>query len=680
MSFAMFFSIKNKIVLLSVSIAFIVGIAIFFILNHYVGTGFSSEAIQNITTMRKVFENNITNIKKIIRSEAELIAQNTHLKDYIKTKNHDTILQILNELKATTESDFLTITDANGNVLARTHSRSYGDSIKQIDTIKTALRGEPCTGIVKAKEIPFSLLTSVPIMADKEILGTISVGLSLANAGFIDSIKAVTNLDITVFNGYIREMTTFIKHGKRAVGTPMSNNSVIKTVLEEGNIFLSRNTILGTEYQTAYWPIKDAKGMNIGMWAIGVPIQTLADAQNKIRNSSLIVAGIILPIILITSWILATSMAKPIVLTTNYASSVAEGNLENDLKIKSSDEIGILANALNAMVHNLKQKIDEARKQTQLAADETKRAQQATLEAKEARAEAERAKKEGMLQAARELENVVEIISAASEELSAQIEQSSTGSDVQNKRTGETATAMEQMNATILEVAKNSGEVSGKADEAKQTATNGAKTVTMMVDGINSVITHSKNLEIEMEKLGFSAEKIGQIIDVISDIADQTNLLALNAAIEAARAGDAGRGFAVVADEVRKLAEKTMTATTEVEKAISEIQHGAKESTAQCATTVQEIDSVASMADDAGSSLTEILLLTDKVSGQISEIATACEEQSATSEEINRAVDEINHIATETSEAMRQSSAAVMDLAAQAQQLKSIIEHMKNDE
>ena len=117
---------------------------------------------------------------------------------------------------------------------------------------------------------------------------------------------------------------------------------------------------------------------------------------------------------------------------------------------------------------------------------------------------------------------------------------------------------MEQMNATVLEVARNASQASTTVKEARDKASDGARVVADVVVGIEGVQALAETLKTDMTSLGQQAEGIGRIIGVIGDIADQTNLLALNAAIEAARAGDAGRGFAVVADAVRKLAEKTM--------------------------------------------------------------------------------------------------------------------------
>ena len=182
-----------------------------------------------------------------------------------------------------------------------------------------------------------------------------------------------------------------------------------------------------------------------------------------------------------------------------------------------------------------------------------------------------------------------------------------------------------------------------------------------------------------MSALGKQAESTGQILGVISDIADQTNLLALNAAIEAARAGEAGRGFAVVADEVRKLAEKTMSATREVGAAIIEIQDGTRKNVGHVEQVVNRIDEATALAGASGEALREIVSLVETTSSQVRSIATAAEQQSATSEEINRSVDEVNHISAATSEAMRLSTSSVAELTRQGQVLRELIESMKSE-
>jgi methyl-accepting chemotaxis protein len=304
---------------------------------------------------------------------------------------------------------------------------------------------------------------------------------------------------------------------------------------------------------------------------------------------------------------------------------------------------------------------------------------QDVTEANILRLAAEKALTDGMLQAANQLEGIVEVVTSASEELSAQIEQSSRGSEEQSHRVSETATAMEEMNATVLEVAKNASQAAETADKAKHKAQDGSQVVTQVVKGIVEVQTSALELKTDMTALGKQAEGIGQILNVISDIADQTNLLALNAAIEAARAGDAGRGFAVVADEVRKLAEKTMAATKEVGDAIRGIQEGARKNISNVEHAVSKIDAATGLAGKSGEALDEIVSLVDLTTDQVRSIATASEQQSAASEEINRSIEDVNRISSETSDAMRQSAQAVGELANQAQVLKSLIDQMKGE-
>jgi len=272
---------------------------------------------------------------------------------------------------------------------------------------------------------------------------------------------------------------------------------------------------------------------------------------------------------------------------------------------------------------------------------------------------------------------VAESLAAAAGEMTNQINQSSQGMEAQRARTAEVATAIEEMNATILEVAKNAGDAAATAGKANALAGTGAELVDRVIAVMESANTKATGLKSEMQDLGDQAQGIGQIMQVISDIADQTNLLALNAAIEAARAGEAGRGFAVVADEVRKLAEKTMTATKEVSNYIRSIQDSARRNMAATDETTRGIEDADALAHEAGDALRQILSFVEKTSDQVRGIATAAEQQSATSEEINRSTDQINRIAEDTAGSMSHASSAVADLAHLASDLKTSMTRMR---
>lgn len=396
-------------------------------------------------------------------------------------------------------------------------------------------------------------------------------------------------------------------------------------------------------------------------------------------NVTLIVAiSALAPVLaLLLGLALTRSIVVPLRKVVGFSDLVASGRLDEVLDVNQKDELGQVSDSLRAMVLNLQSKIVEATEKTRLAEVESDRARMATQEAHAAKEQAERAKADGMLQAANKLEGVVEIVTSASEELAAQVEQSSRGAEEQSQRIGETATAMEEMNATVLEVARNASQAAESATTARGRAESGAAVVGQAVKSIGEVQRQALSMKEGMSTLGERAKAIGQVMTVISDIADQTNLLALNAAIEAARAGEAGRGFAVVADEVRKLAEKTMAATKEVGEAILGIQEGTNTNIMSVESTVKTIGEATSLASESGQALAEIVHLVELVTDQVRSIATASEQQSAASEEINRSIEAVSRISTETSGAMRQSAQAVVELADQSLILRDLIREMQ---
>jgi methyl-accepting chemotaxis protein len=381
----------------------------------------------------------------------------------------------------------------------------------------------------------------------------------------------------------------------------------------------------------------------------------------------------------IITLVFSRNITGPLHKMMDFAQCISRGDYCATLDVNQRDENGILAKSFQEMLAKLNSNMAEVAKQTKLAEDKAHQASEALAAAQEAQARAERARREGVLAAADQLQGIVDVVSSASSQISAQIEESSRGSEEQSRRVAETATAMEEMNATVLEVAKNASQAAETSDNAKRNAEDGAKIVSRVVHGIDAVKVQAQELKADMGALGKQAEDIGQIMNVITDIADQTNLLALNAAIEAARAGDAGRGFAVVADEVRKLAEKTMSATKQVGDAISGIQSGTRKNIENVDRSAQTIEEATALANQSGESLKRIVELVDQAADQVRSIATASEEQSAASEEINRSIEDVNRISAETTQAMLQSAQAVNELAEQSHALQSLIHKMREE-
>ncbi|BAH77147.1 bacteriohemerythrin [Solidesulfovibrio magneticus] len=299
-------------------------------------------------------------------------------------------------------------------------------------------------------------------------------------------------------------------------------------------------------------------------------------------------------------------------------------------------------------------------------------------QAQEASRLAEESRIKNLLSASSKLETVVQDILSSAGQISNQMESISSGAETQKNRMSETMTAMDEMNVAIRDISHSTSDASVSIDRTKENAIESAQISSGAVIAIAKVNESTTTLKENMGDLSTQAQNIDNIMNVISDIADQTNLLALNAAIEAARAGDAGRGFAVVADEVRKLAEKTMQATKEVGATISSIQNSVQMNIDQMVNAVKCAEEATQMAQKAGNSAEAIKHYAEENTMKIHSIATASEEQSATSSHINDAISEVGQVAVLISDGINESTQAVLVLSDLAKELSVLIADLKS--
>lgn len=271
-----------------------------------------------------------------------------------------------------------------------------------------------------------------------------------------------------------------------------------------------------------------------------------------------------------------------------------------------------------------------------------------------------------------------ELASSASE-ISAGTEEMASGANEQNMQATEVASSVEEMTRTIIENTRNATQASSTANEAGDRAKEGGQVVVQTIDGIKRIADVVVKSADTIQGLGKSSDKIGEIVQVINDIADQTNLLALNAAIEAARAGEQGRGFAVVADEVRKLAERTTKATKEIDTMIKEIQSSTKGAVQAIEEGTKEVEKGKELAQSAGDALTGIIANSEDVADVIGQLAAASEEQSATSEQISRNVEAISNVTQQAAQSTQQINHAAENLYRLTNNLQELIGHFKLD-
>ncbi|MSM38004.1 MAG: HAMP domain-containing protein [Geobacter sp.] len=356
------------------------------------------------------------------------------------------------------------------------------------------------------------------------------------------------------------------------------------------------------------------------------------DTASYKQSRLLLLAAVIVIVILalMGGTLIANSISGPLKSVFGTLQEVAAGNLAARSHITSRDEMGLLAAEVNATAGKLSEVISMVASNSERVAS-----------------------------AATQLHSTSAEMASGAEEMAAQA--------------GTVATASEEMSATSGDIANSCHNAANGALHASQTAQDGSAVVENTVQVMSRIAGRVQETAKTVESLGARSDQIGEIIGTIEDIADQTNLLALNAAIEAARAGEQGRGFAVVADEVRALAERTTKATREIGEMIKAIQNETKAAVAAMDEGVREVESGTMEASKSGEALQAILEQINAVNMQVSQIATAAEEQTATTAEISNNIQQINDVVQHTAHGAQESVVAANMLSGLAEDLQRLV-------
>ncbi|WP_241654067.1 methyl-accepting chemotaxis protein [Geovibrio thiophilus] len=281
----------------------------------------------------------------------------------------------------------------------------------------------------------------------------------------------------------------------------------------------------------------------------------------------------------------------------------------------------------------------------------------------------------------RDIINIVKMnadtVASSSTELAASVEELSTTMNDQSAQVSGVATATEEMSVSAGEVNSSVGEGRKNIEETHSLTIEGNKKLQQAVKEMMLIKGNVEALGTTVANLMESSSTIGEIINVITDIADQTNLLALNAAIEAARAGDHGRGFAVVADEVRKLAERTQTSTGEISKIIGSLQSEARTASHEMTNARERVESGVKIIDDTKNTFEQIVTSVDTLSSVNGIIQSAVEEQSKAVLNINGNAQMIASGVEQSSAALQEVSATISNLQVQADELKMLVNKFK---
>lgn len=359
--------------------------------------------------------------------------------------------------------------------------------------------------------------------------------------------------------------------------------------------------------------------------------------QAELKKNSLLIIGssaLALLVGLIAAWVITRLIVAPLRSVIRVAQQIAAGDLSATIEVTRRDEIGQLMQAMQQMGAGLSSIVSG-------------------------------------------LQAGIEQLASSAQSLSAVTEQTNLEVSSQKEETEQVATAMNQMTATVHDVARNAEEAAQAAQTADGKVESGQQVVRQSMARIEQLADSATSASSSIESLSAEIQNIGTVLSVIKSVAEQTNLLALNAAIEAARAGEQGRGFAVVADEVRALAKRTQQSTEEIERLVSALRSAAQSSVQQIQNSGELVKLAVSDALQTESALGSIAAAVSLIQQMNQQIAAAAEQQSSVAEEINRSVTSIRASADQSSLAMRGNAASSIELAQLGVELKGMVGHFR---
>ena len=375
---------------------------------------------------------------------------------------------------------------------------------------------------------------------------------------------------------------------------------------------------------------------------------------DMLKNTLFIFIAVYLLFMLALSIIMGNRQAQPILSLTKSVKKLAEGSLDEEIQVRSKNEIGALAKGLRQLVTQLK----EYRLYIQEITDSLNEMQDGNLDIrlkKEYTGEFTKIKV-ALLDLSDKLTGLIGSIRISSDQVSSSAENVSAGAQNLTRGSMEQASSIEELSATINDISDRIRKNAENAAKANEAAANSQEEI-IKSDG------QMQDMKASMNRINEKSAEISKIIKTIDDIAFQTNILALNAAIEAARAGEAGKGFAVVADEVRNLAQKSAEA--------------AKDTTALIDDTVKAVEQGSRLADNTANSLHEVVSGQKELSLLISEIAAASDEQANAVSQVTTGIDQISSVVQTNSATAEESSASSSELSDQARNLREQISRFR---
>ena len=530
---------------------------------------------------------------------------------------------------------------------------------RKVGNLVAAMLGVSITMVVILCVLMFYRLT-MSMMEDVCVSGTNVLAYELANysgpddrTALLDALKEQMGCEFTIFRGNERAYTTIQQNGQRAVGTRLSDE-LSEVVLEQGQAYVGRASILGEEHLCSYMPTRGADGEIDGLIFAGISMSDVATQINLTMILSFVagVALIFAGIMVVGAYIKRT-VTKPLGRLTALAETLEQGNLGLSMgqdimdDIHSDDEIGVLAQSFDKTISRLKNYIGEISSTLESVASGD-----LTLQITQEYVGDFAVIRTSLNNILENLNKTMSQIVSSSECVSGGASQMSSASQGLSQGAVDQTDAVKGLVQTMEEV----------ADRIRQTADNAGHAQKQAGDVGRHLAESNQKMEemtAAMEKINNSSKEIGKIIKAIEDIAFQTNILALNASVEAARAGAAGKGFAVVSEEVRDLAGKTAEASKStaalIERSITAVEEGNR----IAAATAKQLEGAVSEAQ--------------RIVGTINNLAADARTQADAMGQVEAQISQISSVTQVNSATAQESSATSQELSAQAGLLRELV-------
>ena len=359
-------SLSGKIICLVLFTIVVIGCTTFGLCYYFFSRGFDQQSEKTIELSAQAVRETLVGMGDDLKMHGVSFASRPDLVEAVVSGDGERLRRIAKELLTDNKLEVLTIADKTGKVIARGHSDKAGDSVSNQLNVQRALTGEVTVGIEEGTVVKFSLRAGAPVKYNGQIVGTVTPGLDLsASNNFVDTIKKQFGLECTLFKGDERVITTLEKDGKRIAGTKMENPAIIETVLRKGDKWLSKNTIAGRIFYTAYWPLTGADGKTAGMFFIG---KDWAEVQSIFRTvSATVLASVFLAGLLLVafSYGMSRSMIRPMLLRMNLLNeSAAEVSLNANQVLDSSRRLAGMASRQAAATEETASTLEEVMSMT----------------------------------------------------------------------------------------------------------------------------------------------------------------------------------------------------------------------------------------------------------------------------------------------------------------------------